>query len=213
MLLSAAVAYFIGVPLVRSLEEPSRFRDFIADGGFWGRAAFVGIVILQLFVALIPGGPVQVAAGYAYGWLEGAALCLLGTAIGAACVLLFVRRFGVKAVEAFYSREQINSLGFIRNEKRLDVLIFFLYLIPGTPKDAITYFAGLTRMPVVRFIVLTTLARLPAVVLSTVSGDALVGENYGTAGALFIALCAVSLAGVAAYAWYAKKRKKSDNGE
>ncbi|MEA4911830.1 MAG: VTT domain-containing protein [Oscillospiraceae bacterium] len=206
VLLSVAVTYFVGIPLVRSLEEPSRFRDFIESGGFWGRAAFVGIVVLQLFVALIPGGPLEVAGGYAYGWFEGALLYALGTVLGVAVVLLFVRRFGMKAVEVFYSRDRINSLSFIRDEKRLDALLFFLYLIPGTPKDAITYFAGLTPITTGRFLLLTTLARLPAIVTSTLSGDALIAEDYATAAALFIALSAVSIVGAVVYARYARTR-------
>ena len=208
VLLSVAITWFVGIPLVRSLEEPSRFRDFIDGGGFWSRAAFVGIVVLQLFVALIPGGPLEVAGGYAYGWFEGALLYTLGTVLGAAIVLLFVRRFGMKAVEAFYTREQIQSLAFIRDEKRLDALLFFVYLIPGTPKDAITYFAGLTPVSARRFLLLTTLARLPAIITSTVSGDALIAQNYTTAAVLFIALSAVSIVGVALYARYSKAHTK-----
>ena len=206
-LLSIAVAWFVGIPLVRSLEQPSRFRDFIESGGLGGRAAFVGVVVLQLFVALIPGGPLEVAGGYAYGWLEGTLLYALGTMLGAATVFLFVRRFGMRAVEAFYTRDQISSLSFIRDEKRLYTLLFLLYLIPGTPKDALTYFAGLTPISLPRFLLLTTLARLPAIIASSVSGDALIAQNYGAVALLFAALAAASAAGAALWGRCAKKRE------
>lgn len=62
-----------------------------------GRIYFLGIQILQVVVAIIPGEPIEMGAGYAFGAVEGTLLCMAGTIIGSMLVYFFVRRFGVKA--------------------------------------------------------------------------------------------------------------------
>ena len=66
-----------------------------------------GMVVLQVVVAVIPGEPLEIAAGYAFGALEGTLLCMVGTWIGGLMVFLLVRRFGVRAVEIFFPLEKL----------------------------------------------------------------------------------------------------------
>ena len=58
----------------------------------------MGISVLQIVVAIIPGEPIELFAGYAYGFWLGTLLCEAGILIGGALVFGFVRRFGRKAV-------------------------------------------------------------------------------------------------------------------
>jgi len=58
---------------------------------------------------------------------EGLLLCLIGAAIGSAIIFFFVKLLGVKMVEAFISREKINSLKFIKSSRRLNLLMFILF--------------------------------------------------------------------------------------
>ena len=171
-----------------------------------GRLAFVGISVLQILVAIIPGEPIELFAGYAYGFWLGTLLCELGIVIGGALVFGFVHRFGRKAVEVFFPREKIDSLRFLQNEQRLELWVFILFFIPGTPKDIMTYFVPLTHMKLGRFLLLSGVARLPSVITSTIGGNALGTGNRWFAVAVFAATAILSAAGVWIYRRICKRK-------
>ena len=195
----AAVGYLVGKPMIEFVREPERFRAWVDSSGFVSRVIFVGMVIFQLIIALIPGEPLEMGAGYAFGAVEGTILCIIGCVIGSALVFLFVRRFGVKLVEVFFPREKIRSLRFLQDSRRLDLLTFIVFFIPGTPKDLLSYFIGLTDMKLGTWLFITAVARIPSIVTSTVTGDALGLKDYQFALIAFGVTLALSLAGILVY--------------
>ena len=118
ILLTLAVAWFIGRPMLRFVSEPERFRAWVDSGRIMSRVYFLGMQLLQVFFAIIPGEPMELGAGYAFGAVEGTLLCLAGTVAGSMAVFFFVRRFGIRAVEIFFSREKIESLRFLRDTRK-----------------------------------------------------------------------------------------------
>lgn len=186
-------------PLIRFISEPDIFRDWVDSHGIWGRLAFIGMVVLQIIVAVIPGEPFEIAAGYAFGTFEGTFLCLIGIAIGSIAVFLFVKYFGYKAVEVFFPREKINSVRFLRAGKKLNTLAFILFLIPGTPKDIMTYCVGLTDMKLSTWLFISIVARIPSVITSTIGGDALGVQKYEFAIIVFAVTITISLIGLFFY--------------
>ena len=195
----AAVGYLVGKPMVEFVREPERFRAWVDSSGFVSRVIFVGMVVFQLIIALIPGEPLEMGAGYAFGAVEGTILCIIGCVIGSALVFLFVRRFGVKLVEVFFPREKIRSLRFLQDSRRLNLLTFIVFFIPGTPKDLLSYFIGLTDMKLGTWLLITAVARIPSIVTSTVTGDALGLKDYQFALIAFGVTLALSLAGILVY--------------
>ena len=199
LLFIAAVGYLVGKPMVEFVREPERFRAWVDSSGFVSRVIFVGMVVFQLVIALIPGEPLEMGAGYAFGAVEGTILCIIGCVIGSALVFLFVRRFGVKLVEVFFPREKIRSLRFLQDSRRLDLLTFIVFFIPGTPKDLLSYFIGLTDMKLGTWLFITAVARIPSIVTSTVTGDALGLKDYQFALIAFGVTLALSLVGILVY--------------
>ena len=195
----AAVGYLVGKPMIEFVREPERFRAWVDSSGFVSRVIFVGMVVFQLIIALIPGEPLEMGAGYAFGAWEGTILCIIGCVIGSALVFLFVRRFGVKLVEVFFPREKIRSLRFLQDSRRLNLLTFIVFFIPGTPKDLLSYFIGLTDMKLGTWLLITAVARIPSIVTSTVTGDALGLKDYQFALIAFGVTLALSLAGILVY--------------
>lgn len=195
----AAVGYLVGKPMIEFVREPERFRAWVDSSGFVSRVIFVGMVVFQLIIALIPGEPLEMGAGYAFGAVEGTILCIIGCVIGSALVFLFVRRFGVKLVEVFFPREKIRSLRFLQDSRRLNLLTFIVFFIPGTPKDLLSYFIGLTDMKLGTWLFITAVARIPSIVTSTVTGDALGLKDYQFALIAFGVTLALSLAGILVY--------------
>ena len=209
------VAYFVGVPLVRQFtDSPETFRDYIDDKGFWGQLLMIGIIMLQVVIALLPGEPFEVGAGFIFGWVEGSILCLIAMALASSLVYLGVKKWGMKVVEAFFPREKIQSFSFMQNEKKLDLLVFIMFLIPGTPKDMLTYLVGLTPMKLGTFIGLTTLARLPSLLSSTISGAL---AQKGNLLAAIITYGITLLLTVICVLWYRKvsrdEKKTAEQGD
>jgi len=208
LLLSALVFYFAGKPLIAFVEEPERFRHWVEQRGLVANILFIGMVTLQVIVAVIPGEPLEIAAGYAFGAFEGTLLCVIGILLGSMLVFSLVRRFGVRAIEVFFPLDRIRSLRFLQNEKKLNFWIFLIYFIPGTPKDIMCYFVGLTRMPLRTWILISVFARLPSILTSTVGGNALGTEQYLQAGIVFALTVLISLLGLLAYKRICRIRDK-----
>lgn len=197
--LFAVVAVYVGKPLLEMAGDPAAFREWVEARGFMGRLALTGIMTLQVVVAMIPGEVIEIAAGYCYGPLGGMLLCLIGAAAGTCIIYGFTKLFGIRMVEAFVSREKIASLRFLQDSRKLNLLIFIIFFIPGTPKDLITYFVGLTPMKLTTFLLISSVARIPSVISSTIGGDALGMRNYTFAVLVFAVTAAVSLAGILIY--------------
>ena len=96
-----------------------------------------------------------------YGTWGGLLLCFLGTEIGSLVIILLTKVFGKRLVELFVPIEKINSLKFLQDKRTVYRTLFIIYLIPGTPKDVLTYVAGLTDIDMRKFMLITSIARLP----------------------------------------------------
>ena len=202
------VAYFVGYPLVKQFREsPETFRDYVDAHGLLGQATMIGIMMLQVVVAVIPGEPFELGAGFVFGWFEGTILCLIGSALASALIYVCIRKWGVRVVEAFFPREKINRFSFLKNEKKLDLLIFILFLIPGTPKDLITYLVGLTPMKLSTFLILSSVARIPSVVSSAVTGSL---TQRGNLTAAIITYAVTLVVSAVCILWYRRVSKETN---
>ena len=181
------------------LGSTAELRTFLDSYGWKGYLILMGLQCLQVVVALIPGEVIELGAGYAYGAVRGTAICLIGVAISSALIFLLVKKIGIAVVETFMPREKIHQLRFINNEKKLKRVVFLLFFIPGTPKDILTYFVGLTKMTLSEFLSITLFARIPSVLSSTISGQMLGDENFMTAGIVYAVTGALSIGGYILY--------------
>lgn len=206
-----AMTYFIGKPMIKFVSEPDKFRAWVNEYGIWGRLAFLGMTMLQVIVAFIPGEPLELVAGYAFGSVEGTILCIIGATLGGIPLFLLVRKYGIRLVEVFFSKEKIESLKFLKSSPKRDIWIFILFLIPGTPKDLLNYFVGLTDMKFVKWLLISLVARIPSIITSTISADALGMKKYTLAIIAFGVTIAISVAGIIVYRWICRVHEKHEN--
>ena len=188
-------------------SQPDLFRDWVNSKGVFGKIAFVGMVFFQVVIALVPGEPLEIGAGYAFGAVQGTLLCLMGTFLGSIVVFLLVRKFGIKFVEIFFGEKKIKKLKFLKNPKKRDLLIFTVFFLPGTPKDLLTYFVGLTEIKLTIFLAMTTIARIPSILTSTLGGNALGTQKYITAIIVFALTLIISGAGFLIYNKISDRKK------
>ena len=197
-----------GKPIVHAVQDPAAFRSWVEGYGIWGKILFLFMMYVQTIIAIIPGEPLEIAAGYAFGAWSGLIITLIGQTLGSITVFLFVKKYGMKLVEVFISREKIASMRFLRDEKKLEALVFFVFLAPGTPKDALCYFVGLTPMRLGAWILISSIARIPSVVTSTIGGNALGVGRVPMAIIVFAVTVIISVAGYWLFTRYSKMRER-----
>lgn len=208
LMFMALVAYFIGKPMMQHVSEPEKFREWVESYGGWSWAVCIAMMVLQIIVAIIPGGALEIGAGYAFGVVEGSILCIIGSIIGSLLVFQFVRIFGVKLVEAFFSLEKIRALKFLHDVRKRNILAFVIFLVPGMPKDLLSYFMGLTNMSLKTWLLISTIARTPAIIVTTMSGNALGEKDYFIAIIVLVVLFLISMIGALYYKKICKENKK-----
>jgi uncharacterized membrane protein YdjX (TVP38/TMEM64 family) len=199
LIIMGLIGWFVGRPLVKYISEPEAFRNWVESKGFISRIAFIGMMVLQIMIALIPGEPFELAAGYAFGAIEGTILCLVACSIGSIIVFFLVRCFGMKLVGIFFSEEQIAKLKFLKTNPKREMLFLVVYILPGTPKDILSYYAGLTDMKFFPWFLISFFGRIPSVLTSTVGGNALGKKQYLGAIIVFAVTLAISGLGIFIY--------------
>lgn len=135
------------------VSDTQGFKDWLQSFGVWGRVIFVGIRSLQTVVKIIPAEPLEIGTGFVYGTLGGCLLCFAGTFLGSLVIILLTRLFGKRVISLFVPEEKIRELGFLNDEKKISGLLLCIYLIPGTPKDFITYLTCILPISTTRFMV------------------------------------------------------------
>lgn len=170
-----AIMYFL--PVVKdlsSVEGQLAFQNKFKDSGIGGILALLGLQIAQIFLVIIPGEPIEILAGMCYGGLWGTILIMASCFFISGAIFLLVRKFGKKFVYAFCNQkniEKIENSKLFQNPKKIEWIMFILFLIPGTPKDLLVYIAGLLPIKPLRFVLISTFARFPSVITSTLVGD------------------------------------------
>ena len=177
------------------LADPQAVRAFVADNAVMSRLTMLGINVTQIFLAFLPGEPVELASGYAFGFWEGTALCLVASAVATSAIYWATRRWGWRLVGLFFDRSLFDRFSWLNNAKRLELVMLVIFLIPGTPKDFLTYFAGLTKMRFAPVVLIATFGRIPSIVTSTAAASAVGSGNWVMVGAVLVASALLIVAG------------------
>ena len=115
----AGLTMLLWRPLVSFASNPEILRVWMQDLGIWGILIFGIFNFLQVVFAVIPGGPFELAAGYILGVVPGTLLCDITMTISSVVVFLLVRKFGIRFVELFVSRRQIENMGFLKDNQKV----------------------------------------------------------------------------------------------
>ena len=186
VLAAFAFAYIrYGSVIYKTVSDKEALEAFLAKFGGFDAVIFVLIRALQTVVKIIPAEPLEIASGVFYGVVPGMLLCLLGSFIGGVIIILITRKVGRKVIDMFVPIEVIDDFAIFKDKKRMYTTIFMIYLIPSSPKDLLVYAAALTDINIWKFLIITTLARIPNILLSTWCGSEFINENYGVAITIF----------------------------
>ncbi len=207
-----ALIVVLALPLLTILRDPTlpaQLEAFVARAGFWGFLALLLLQMLQILIAFLPGELIEVAAGMMYGAIGGLLVCLLGIVLASAAIFTVVRKLGRARFVASPRFGKIKNIPLLHDARRLKSVVFVLYLIPGTPKDLLVYACALTELPRRDFLLISTLARIPSIVTSTMAGASFMEGNWVLTLVIFALIGAAGLWGIS-YQSKLSKREKRD---
>ncbi len=207
LLLVFALTWAVSEKILSAGIGGGQAKEYFASFGKAGWLVALGLQILQILVAFIPGELVETGMGYAFGALWGTLLCYTGLAIGQTLVFVLIRTYGVRALHFFVPEKKREKWMLFREQKHLKQAIFLLFLLPGTPKDLFCYLVPLSRVRLSEFLCISLIARLPSVVSSTVGGSLLSEGNYRYAAILYAASGLLALVGMRIYNLLLKKKE------
>ena len=196
-------------PFVYLLNNPEHLKAQLDQFGNWGKLFLILIMAVQVVFVFLPGEIIEVASGFCYGEIQGLVICLLGAMIGTVIIYWFVEKYGIRFINKFFNQEKLHEISFLKGKKNLELILFIIFFIPGTPKDILTYFAPLTRIKLSSFLLITTVARIPSIITSTIGGHSLSEQNYPFTIAVFIITGIISTVVLFAYKWYINKQQKN----
>lgn len=193
LILALSIVVIVGLtvalwnPLVNFAKDPESLSIWIDGAGIWGPIIFMLLNTAQVLLAIIPGGPFEVAAGALFGPWIGTLMCDVAMTVGGMITFFFVRKFGMKFIELFVDKKDIESVKFLHSNDKYTTLLFLFFLLPGTPKDLMCYLVGLTDIKWTTWLLINFVGRFPAILLSALGGSALGAQKYG----IFIAAIAI----------------------
>ncbi len=192
-----AGATYLLWPFMSSLntdEGMESIRETLSSyGSVGGVLVFTAIQAIQVIIAVVP--PIQIVGGLLFGWFFGAVLSFAGVVLGSLVIFLLVKKIGTPIVEAFVDEKQITKFKFLQDERKLTGILILLYLIPGIPKDVLTYIVPLTKVSAKDFFMYVMPCRLPAIIMSTVLGSNVGSGNFVIVIGIIAAFMVIGIVG------------------
>ncbi len=202
--------------LIRFFSSRTRISAYVASFGPYAPLVFMGIQIMQVLVAPIPGELTGFIGGYLFGTGIGFLYSTIGLTLGSWLGFLIARRFGFSFVRRFVGKETMDKFDYLM-EHQGAFFAFLFFIIPGLPKDYFCYLLGLSPMHVLTFLVVSTIGRIPGTLMLSMQGEAVRSEDY-RAFFVFLGLCLIAIVSALIYrdrieAWLHKNHFKKDDGK
>ncbi len=156
-----------------SLEGQEAFKAKVESSGMMGMLTLFGLQVAQIFLIIVPGEPLEILAGMCYGAWGGTVFIMASACIISVMIFGMVRKFGRKFVCSFCDEKKVAKIEnskLFQNPKKIERIMLICFLVPGMPKDLLVYVAGLLPIKPIRFILISTFARFPSVISSTLAG-------------------------------------------
>lgn len=187
------------IPIIKEIsteEGQKAFKEKITTTGITGLLILFGLQVAQVFLIIIPGEPIEILAGICYGGIIGTIFIIISSAMIGTVIFLLVRKYGKKLVYQFYDKRKVRKIEnskIFQDPKKIEKIILILFLIPGTPKDLLTYIAGLLPIKLERFIIISTIARIPSILSSTLAGANIIEGNLKMSIIIYFTIVIIAL--------------------
>lgn len=199
-----AIAIIVGIiiymfPVMRKLstkEGQLAFKEKVSSSGILGLLMLFALQVAQIFLIIIPGEPIEILAGMCYGPIWGTVFIMVSAGIISTIIFFLVRKYGKRFVYNFCDKEKVAKIEnskLFKNPNKIEMIMFILFLLPGTPKDLLVYIAGLLPINPVKFVIISVFARFPSVISSTLAGANLAVGDWKKSIIMYLAIVLVAI--------------------
>lgn len=177
------------LPVYEFLTDKDRVKAAIEAAGPLAPLLFIAIQAFQVILAPIPGEATGFIGGYLFGVPLGLLYSTLGLGLGSAAAFLLGHWLGKRFVTRIVSPETMQRFDFLM-ERQGALIAFILFLIPGFPKDYLSFILGLSPMDLWVFLVICTVGRIPGTLMLTLQGAQVYEGNYWTS-LILVGVCVI----------------------
>lgn len=199
-----AIAIIVGIiiymfPVMRELstkEGQLAFKEKVSSSGILGLLMLFALQVAQIFLIIIPGEPIEILAGMCYGPIWGTVFIMVSAGIISTIIFSLVRKYGKRFVYNFCDKEKVAKIEnskLFKNPNKIEMIMFILFLLPGTPKDLLAYTAGLLPINPVKFVLISVFARFPSVISSTLAGANLAVGDWKKSIVMYLSIVFVAI--------------------
>ncbi len=175
---AGGIAYLLfPLGLVKYFTDKNLLMHVIREHRAYAIFIFIGLQVLQVVAAPVPGEVTGIVGGVIFGTVGGIIYSTIGLTIGSWLAFILARIAGRPLVEKVVNAETIRRYDYVMKHKGV-FLAFLLFLIPGFPKDYLCYLLGLGHMRQSHFLVVSTIGRLFGTTLLTLEGSLLRDKRY-----------------------------------
>lgn len=190
------LVYFLFPDFVEQFKTMDGANAFLAQYKTASIFVYIGLQIVQIIVSVIPGQILQFASGYAYTFWFGFLYSIIGIALGTILTFCLARALGTDAMHLIFGEEKINKFVNLLNSKKAYIVLFVLFVIPGFPKDLVTYAAGVSEVKIKPFVILSLVGRTPSLMTTIMMGSMFHNNSYFGLIVLGIVAIVTCLAGL-----------------
>ncbi|MBU2551678.1 MAG: VTT domain-containing protein [Proteobacteria bacterium] len=155
--------------LTRFLADKEGARAYILSFQPYAALYFIGLQILQVVLSPIPGELSGFLGGFIFGWDGGFLYSTLGLTLGSLVCVSLGRAFERVFLEKILPAAVLDGFS-VRVDRWGLPMVFILFLIPGAPKDYLSYLFGLSRLPIWSFLLVSALGRMPGTLVLSLQG-------------------------------------------
>jgi uncharacterized membrane protein YdjX (TVP38/TMEM64 family) len=177
-----ALIIFISIKVAPTLfaiaSNPDKLKQWLALYGHLSMLIYIIILTLSMVMSPIPSEALLFTGGYLYGTFSGAACSVMVIFLGTVIAFWLTQSFGLPLVKLLVPAKHLEKSTHILQSPLWDRISFILFLIPGLPKDALTYIVGLTSTKISKSLLIILIARMPSIIISSYIGANLRQQNY-----------------------------------
>lgn len=155
--------------LIGLFTDRKRLRALVLGYGKLAPLVFVVLQVTQVVISFIPGEATGFLGGFLFGVLQGFVYSSIGLSLGSLIAFGLSRWLGLRFLRGVIRPDLYRRFGFLE-EPRGILAVFLLFLIPGFPKDTLSYILGVSPIPLWAFFLVMTVGRMPGTWLLSIQG-------------------------------------------
>jgi uncharacterized membrane protein YdjX (TVP38/TMEM64 family) len=176
----STLGYFYLWPYVKPyyafISDKEKISDLFKAAGNWAPFVYMLLEAVQVITIFWPV-PMEIVGGFLFGLPLGMFYSMVGLTIGGVLTFLLGRWLEKTYLRRIIDPEKLRRFRKVmRREGALAA--FIIYLVPGMPKDFVSYVLGFTSLSLKFFVVAVIIFRLPSTFLLTLQGAEAAKGHY-----------------------------------